>query len=285
MKDRLFIPMYIDKVKLFDLNSIINGGFYEFKEISLSTDNNSSAEVHGKMGFNLFKIKGELDSKISKFRNKNVNENSKQVQTSASMLFELYKYLKEKEKIKSIKDANIGDFVELDMPFKSNSIVEFLKDCHTLFEFANRAVKLSNESTQTPGKKQNNQPSNEIKIINSLIELIDDKNNIVEFVGEDEKNIFVIYLNKDYLYHTQLERLDGYKLKYLTQVINISDDYSFFNDTSLSKINHEQLVEFIDGVKSIGDNDIFSKRLDLKTETGDKKVIVLDVISVFRIEN
>lgn len=45
MKNNLFIPMYIDKVKLFDLNSIINGGF---NEISLCTDNNANAELKGK---------------------------------------------------------------------------------------------------------------------------------------------------------------------------------------------------------------------------------------------
>lgn len=60
MKDNLFIPMYIDKVKLFDLNSIICGGFSEFNEITISTDNNSSTEVKANMGFNLFKLSGIL---------------------------------------------------------------------------------------------------------------------------------------------------------------------------------------------------------------------------------
>lgn len=73
MKNNLFIPMYIDKVKLFDLNSIICGGFSEFNEITISTDNNSSAEAKANMGFNLFKINGNVDAGISEDENKKNN--------------------------------------------------------------------------------------------------------------------------------------------------------------------------------------------------------------------
>lgn len=278
MKNSLFIPMYIDKVKLFDLNSIINGGFNEFNEISLCTDNNANAEVKGKMGFNLFKLNGNIQSGISIFRNKKVNENAKYIQTSASMLSNIYSYLKENKKIKSIKDCKIADFVELDMSFNSNSIAEFLKDCHTLIDFANKAIKLEK------GKKTVNLDG-ELKSVNSLINLLDNKTNVVEYVGEDDDSIYVVYLNKDYLYHTQLERLDGQKLKYLAQVINVTNDYSFCNDTVLSKINAKQIKDFIDAVKMIGNQDIFSKNFNLKTETDGKKVIILDVISILRVEN
>ncbi len=279
MKNNLFIPMYIDKVKLFDLNSIINGGFNEFNEISLCTDNNANAELKGKVGFNLFKLNGNIESGISRFRNKKVSENAKYIQTSASMLSNIYSYLKENKKIKSIRDCRIGDFVELNMAFNSNSIVEFLKDCHTLMDFANKTMKLEKS------KKQNANLDRELKIVDSLINLVDDKTNVVEYVGEDEIAIYVVYLNKDYLYHTQLERLDNQKLKYLAQVINITNLYNFCNDTVLSKINSKQIKDFIDAVKNIGNQDIFSKSFDLKTENNGKKVIILDVISILRVEN
>ena len=279
MKNNLFIPMYIDKVKLFDLNSIINGGFNEFNEISLCTDNNANAELKGKTGFNLFKLNGNIESGISRFRNKKVSENAKYIQTSASMLSNLYSYLKENKKIKSIRDCKIGDFVELNLAFNSNSIVEFLKDCHTLMDFANKTMKLEKSKTQHANL------DSELKIVDSLISLVDDKTNVVEYVGEDENAIYVVYLNKDYLYHTQLERLDNQKLKYLAQVINITNQYNFCNDTVLSKINAKQIKDFIDAIKNIGNQDIFSKSFDLKTETNGKKVIILDVISILRVEN
>ncbi len=279
MKNNLFIPMYIDKVKLFDLNSIINGGFNEFNEISLCTDNNANAEIKGKMGFNLFKLNGNIESGISRLRNKKVSENAKYIQTSASMLSNIYSYLKENKKIKSIRNCEIGDFVELNMAFNSNSIVEFLKDCHTLMDFANKTMKLEKS------KKQNVNLDSALKIVDSLINLVDDKTNVVEYVGEDENAIYVVYLNKDYLYHTQLERLDNQKLKYLAQVINITNQYNFCNDTVLSKINTKQIKDFIDAVKNIGNQDIFSKSFDLKTENNGKKVIILDVISILRVEN
>lgn len=279
MKDNLFIPMYIDKVKLFDLNSIINGGFNEFNEISLCADNNANTELKGKTGFNLFRLNGNIESGILRFRNKKVSENTKYIQTSASMLSNIYSYLKENKKIKSIRDCKIGDFVELNMAFNSNSIVEFLKDCHTLMDFVNKAMKLEKS------KKQSANLDGELKTVDSLVNLVDNKTNIVEYVGEDENAIYVVYLNKDYLYHTQLERLDSQKLKYLAQIINITNQYNFCNDTVLSKINAKQIKDFIDAIKSIGNQDIFSKSFDLKTENDGKKVIILDVISISRVEN
>ena len=231
------------------------------------------------MGFNLFKLNGSVESGISRFRNKKVSENAKYIQTSASMLSNIYSFLKENKKIKSIGDCKIGDFVELNIAFNSNSIVEFLKDCHTLMDFANKTMKLEKSI------KQSVNFDGELIIVDSLISLVNNKNNIVEYVGEDENAIYVVYLNKDYLYHTQLERLDSQKLKYLAQVINITNQYNFCNDTVLSKINAKQIKDFIDAVKNIGNQDIFSKSFDLKTENNGKKVIILDVISILRVEN
>lgn len=90
MKNNLFIPMYIDKVKLFDLNSIICGGFSEFNEITISTDNNSSTEVKANMGFNLFKINGNLDAGVNDGESKKIMGNTKYIQTSASMLSNIF---------------------------------------------------------------------------------------------------------------------------------------------------------------------------------------------------
>lgn len=177
------------------------------------------------------------------------------------MISNIYSYLKEKKKIKSIRDCKIGDFVELNLAFNSNSIVEFLKECHTLMDFANKTMKLEKS------KKQNANLDSELKIVDSLINLVDDKTNVVEYVVEDENAIYVVYLNKDYLYHTQLERLDNQKLKYLAQVINITNQYNFCNDTVLSKINAKQIKDFIDAIKNIGNQDIFSKNFDLKPKT------------------
>ena len=42
---------------------------------------------------------------------------------------------------------------------------------------------------------------------------------------------------------------------------------------------------YVDAVKNIGNQDIFSKSFDLKTENNGKKVIILDVISILRVEN
>lgn len=276
MNDKLFIPLYIDKVKLFDINSIICGGFSEFNEINVSSDNNITTDFKTGAGFNLFKLNANVETGMKDSDLKKVTGNAKYIQTSSSMLSNLYSELE--KKIKSIDSAKSGDFVELELCFNLNSILAFLTDCKVLIDFGNQALKLSEN-------KDGKELKNTIKIIDSLINLIDNKSNVVEIVAEDDKYVYVTYLNMDYLYHTQLERIDGQELKYLAQVINIVDNYNFCNDTVLSKFSPNLIDEFITSIKSISTQDFFSKNMQLKTDAGGKKVVLLDVISICRRES
>lgn len=279
MKNSLFIPMYIDKVKLFDLNSIICGGFSEFNEITISTDNNSTAEVKANMGFNLFKINGNVDAGVNEDENKKITGNSKYIQTSASMLSNIFCELKN-DKIKNeIKDCKIGDFIDINLSFNLNSILEILKKMKTLINFANQALKFDRTS------KNNGNLNNEIKAIESLITMLNNDSGVVELVSETDEYIYVTYLNKEYLYHTQLERIDGHNLNYLAQVVDIRDNYYFCNDTVLSEFNGEYIKEFIESIKDLNKQDIFSKELNLVTDAKGKKIVLLDIISITRKNN
>lgn len=279
MKNSLFIPMYIDKVKLFDLNSIICGGFSEFNEITISTDNNSTAEVKANMGFNLFKIKANLDAGVNEDENKKITGNSKYIQTSASMLSNIFSELKN-DKIKNeIKDCKIGDFIDINLSFNLNSILEILKKMKILINFGNQALKFDRTS------KNNGNLNNEIKAIDSLITMLNNDSDVVELVSETDEYIYVTYLNKEYLYHTQLERIDGHNLNYLAQVVDIRDNYSFCNDTVLSEFNGDYIKDFLESIKDLNKQDVFSKNMNLVTDANGKKIILLDVISITRKNN
>lgn len=279
MKNSLFIPMYIDKVKLFDLNSIICGGFSEFNEITISTDNNSTAEVKANMGFNLFKINANLDAGVNEDENKKITGNSKYIQTSASMLSNIFSELKN-DKIKNeIKDCKIGDFIDINLSFNLNSILEILKKMKILINFGNQALKFDRTS------KNNGNLNNEIKAIDSLITMLNNDSDVVELVSETDEYIYVTYLNKEYLYHTQLERIDGHNLNYLAQVVDIRDNYSFCNDTVLSEFNGDYIKDFLESIKDLNKQDVFSKNMNLVTDANGKKIILLDVISITRKNN
>ena len=274
MKNSLFIPMYIDKVKLFDLNSIICGGFSEFNEITISTDNNSTAEVKANMGFNLFKINANLDAGVNEDENKKITGNSKYIQTSASMLSNIFSELKN-DKIKNeIKDCKIGDFIDINLSFNLNSILEILKKMKILINFGNQALKFDRTSKNTGNL------NNEIKAIDSLITMLNNDSDVVELVSETDEYIYVTYLNKEYLYHTQLERIDGHNLNYLAQVVDIRDNYSFCNDTVLSEFNGDYIKDFLESIKDLNKQDVFSKNMNLVTDANSKKIILLDVISL-----
>lgn len=279
MKNSLFIPMYIDKVKLFDLNSIICGGFSEFNEITISTDNNSTAEVKANMGFNLFKINGNLDAGVNEDENKKITGNSKYIQTSASMLSNIFSELKN-DKIKNeIKDCKIGDFIDINLSFNLNSILEILKKMKILINFGNQALKFDRTSKNTGNL------NNEIKAIDSLITMLNNDSDVVELVSETDEYVYVTYLNKEYLYHTQLERIDGHNLNYLAQVVDIRDNYSFCNDTVLSEFNGDYIKDFLESIKDLNKQDVFSKNMNLVTDANGKKIILLDVISITRKNN
>lgn len=275
MKNELFIPMYIDKVKLFDLNSIICGGFSEFNEITISTDNNSTSKVEGTAGFNLFKINSNLNANTSEEEKNKITGNSKYVQTSASMLANIYCELKNRKVKNEINNCLIGDIVDLNLKFNNNSVLEYLKKMKVLINFANHAAKLDTNS-------KGNNFSSEIKILDSVISMLDNNTNIVEFTCSDSNYIYVTYLNKEYLYHTQLERIDGHNLNYLAQVVDITDDYNFCNDTVLSEFKGSVIDDVIKSLKALNNPEYFSKAFNLITEVGDKKVVVLDVISISR---
>lgn len=274
MKKELFVPMYIDKVKLIDFNSILFDGFNEFTELTVSTDNSNSVKSEAGAGFQLFKIKSGLETGENAENHQVITGNSKYIQTATTMLNKLYEELKESIK----KDANelqIGDLVDLDLNFKSNSITEFLGRIKTLVVFAQKTQKFVKDTKPVDFKDT-------IKIIDQLIEMIDTKDNVVEFVCETEDCIYVTYLKKECLYHTQLERINNQKLSYLAQVVDITDEYYFCADTVLSEFNPTVIEEIIESLKNIGNQEAYSKKFDIVTDNNRKKVIVLDVIGISR---
>lgn len=180
MKNSLFIPMYIDKVKLFDLNSIICGGFSEFNEITISTDNNSTSEVKTNMGFNLFKINGNIDAGVNDEESKKITGNSKYIQTSASMLSNIFSELKNEKVKNEIKNCKVGDFIDLNLKFSLNSVLEILKKMKLLINFGNQALKFDKTN------KNNGNLNNEMKSLESLINMLNNDSNVVELVSETD---------------------------------------------------------------------------------------------------
>lgn len=146
----------------------------------------------------------------------------------------------------------------------------------TLISFGNQALKFDKSS------KTNVNLNNEIKAIESLITMLNNDSDVVELVSETDEYIYVTYLNKEYLYHTQLERIDGHNLNYLAQVVDIRDNYCFCNDTVLSEFNGEYIKGFIESIKDLNKQDILSKNLNLVTDAKDKIIVLLDVISITR---
>lgn len=276
MKNDIFIPMYIDKVKLFDLNSIICGGFSEFNEIAVSTDNNSNLEIKANMGFNLFKLNNALNAGVGEEENKKITGNSKYIQTSASMLANIFSELKKDKVKKTVDDCEIGDFIDVNLSFNLNSVLEILKKMKTLMSFGNQVLKLDKT------KKSTNNLNAEIKTFESLIAMLDNSSNVVEFVCDQGDYIYVIYLKKEYLYHTQLERISGHELNYLAQVVDIRESYNFCDDTVLSEFSGKYISEFIEIIRNINQQDMFSKKMNLITDNNNKKVVLLDVISITR---
>lgn len=281
--DNLFLPVYINKDRLLDINSILFDGYSDFSEMTL--ENNTDAKksnksnVNGSVGMKIFNLSsGIQDEQIDGQSNKE-KITLKKVQTTSSLLASTLKILKNKKLIKEEK-FNIGDFVEITGVFKNNSICDLLEQFIEMISFAELANKLSNNNNNN--KNETSKTKEQIKQVKQMIKTKDDLER--ELVYETQNEIYVIHLLTNNIYNSSLDNIYNNNLTYFCQVKNIANDYNFFSDTQLCKFDSGLLADFISQLKSIVNECNGSYRFDfeLLSNSNNKKVYELELIAIYR---
>ena len=281
--DNLFLPVYINKDRLLDINSILFDGYSDFSEMTLESNNdskkNNKANINGTAGMKIFNLSSDLEDVQIDSESKKEKITLKKVQTTSSLLASTLKILKNKRLIK-VGSFSIGDFVEITGIFKNNSICDLLEQFTEMMSFAELASKLSNDKSNELSKTKD-----QIKQVKQMIKRKDDLER--ELVYETPNEIYVIHLLTNNIYNSSIDNICNNKLTYFCQVKNISNSYNFFSDTQLSKFDNTILTDFVSQLKKIVSecNDSYHFDFELLSNSNNKTVYELELISIYRKTN
>lgn len=281
--DNLFLPVYINKDRLLDINSILFDGYSDFSEMTLESNNdskkNNKANINGTAGMKIFNLSSDLEDVQIDSESKKEKITLKKVQTTSSLLASTLKILKNKRLIK-VGSFSIGDFVEITGIFKNNSICDLLGQFTEMMSFAELASKLSNDKSNELSKTKD-----QIKQVKQMIKRKDDLER--ELVYETPNEIYVIHLLTNNIYNSSIDNIYNNKLTYFCQVKNISNSYNFFSDTQLSKFDNTILTDFVSQLKKIVSecNDSYHFDFELLSNSNNKTVYELELISIYRKTN
>lgn len=279
-KDICFLPVYINKTKLLDINSILFDGYSEFSEINYQNEDKNNSVQKGKVsvgiGMSIFSLGSQLESDRSIDNSITSNIKLKKIQTSSSLLANTIKILKNKNLLKT-SPTKVGELIEFDGIFKNNSLGDFIDQIIGMTSLAKIANKLGNKDIKETDYKGLSDSMNTFKQLISL-----KSSQKAELVYENDDTVIVIKIDENYLYNCNLNDIYNNELTFFGQIKGIYDNYKFFSDTPLSKFNVEQLNEFIEGIKPMVNNGIYNIDFELMTSNKGKKVIEIDIIAIYR---
>ena len=279
-KELCFLPVYINKTKLLDINSILFDGYSEFSEVNYHNEEVKNSTQKGKVnagvGMSIFNLGSHLESESLKNNNVISNVSLKRIQTSSSLLANTIKILKKNRMLKYVP-SKAGELIEIKGEFKNNSLIDLLEQISEMTNLAKLASKL--KGTNEDSKKCNNM----IDDIRTLKQMLSSKSgNKSELVFETKSIIYVAKIDDSCLYNCDLNDIYNNQLYFLGQIKGMYKKYKFFSDTPLSKFNPKQIDEFIDGLKPVVENGIFDIDFEVMTNNNEKTVVELDIVAIYR---
>lgn len=278
-KKELFFPYYVNQGRLLDIYAILNDGYSEYVElttaISAEKSKGASGEANGNGGFKLFNFGGSLSGNIEKTDTHQTENREKKIQTVTSVLSIVKTALEEKGYLNEISSVQAGQFVCLPVTLSINSIKSLLSEMSELMKLAG--------SMQQIGAT--------IKVANRDTRKIDDLLRTIQvlFNGEEilyETDNFAIVGNvvDSNLYQATRSDIIGTELNCLAQVKRIfPDGTELMKNTIFTRIRDANAKEqFIAGVSSITDNNIFDFEAIAKPFIHGKPVYQLEIIALYQ---
>ena len=222
-----FLPVYIDKTKLLDINSILFDGYSEFSEVNCTNEDKNSTSQKGKanagIGMSIFSLGSQLESDSSNNKNLISNISLKRVQTSSSLLANTIKLLSKNQMLKHIP-LRTGQLIEVKGEFKNNSLIDCLDQLLNIANFAQLATKFAKKNTD---QTDYNSMKKEIKKIQEI--LSSNLKNKSELVYETNECIYVAKIDPNCLYNCGLYDIYNNELNFFGQIKGIYKNYKFFS--------------------------------------------------------
>lgn len=224
----MFLPYYINKSRLLDIYSILNGGYEEYIEITSSDLEEKGANkkigANASIGFNLINIGGEASLEKSYNKSKSVQINRKKVQTLTSMTDIVIKEMRNKGILVPFSlDIKDGYFVETNVNFIKNSVKGTIEELIDLMKL----LKNIDPKQKTTNYKQ----------LTAIGDIFPEDYGI-ELVSEYDDYAIVGYAKWENLYQSNPYDIINNELLCLCQIKNIFSDgtellkHSFVPDTN-----------------------------------------------------
>lgn len=273
----IFTPYYINQNRLFDLYSILNGGYSEYEEVSFS--NSSSIKSGGKAGlsagasgFKLIKISGSGEGYRENQNEKSSGITTKKVQTVTSILGSVLDKMRKDQYIKLVDDVSIGDYVEINVHFKLNSVKYIIQQLQSILDMFVFAKTLGVQANFPYDKKQIDNIS---KTMTSMFDTLE------VFCERDEYAVLTNLKESD-LYLSQIHDVVDTEIQCFCQIKNIYlEGTKLLKNTTFSKIkNDDARNKFTDAIDGLSSNNIIDMGTRVLTEIKDKKVYEVEIISL-----
>lgn len=274
----VFFPYYVNKGRLLDIYAILNRGYSEYEELSLSSNSETKkggkGEISIETNFKIFKLGGKAGDEKTRSNSDGTTLSMKKIQTIPSILKIVLEDLTEKKYIKRIENANVGDFVEIDsVSFQINSIKLLMDEVDEILKLTAemKAYGTTEQKKKIQGFKN---MSKSIRVLCHGEELLYQNANYAIF-----GNVF-----DECLYQAVKTDLIDSEFKCLCQIKRKFDNgTSLMKNTIFSKVKGRDVKKkFIDAVYEFQENDAIDFDSVAISEITGKPVYEIEIIALYK---
>lgn len=276
----LFFPYYVNQERLLDIFAILNHGYSEFSEVSVSSKTEKNKKGKAELSLSGFKIFNfGIDGKTSGEANSNNSTQGqtteRKVQTVTSVLSKVKYELANRKMLVDIINSKPGNFVCLPVNLSINSIQLLLNELADIFKLTDEISKLEKK----PSTKSSDSKELE-KISKAMKRLFDGE----EILFQTDSYAIIGNIIESNLYQSVTSDLIRTELKCLAQVKRVfPEGTELMRNTIFSKINEpESKQELIDALKGFTVNNVYDFDAVVVPSIHDKPVYQLEIIALYQ---
>lgn len=215
----LMFPILIDKGRILDLYSMLNGGMTISETSNTSNSSNEKMTNSGSIGAGISIIKGDKTAAVTNENQGVHSSGSVRAPTLLSMLKEIVNSGKINHL--SVKDLEPHSFAVIDVNFMLSSLRNPMEKMANLL----LSVKTINEGALPESKMNTEQAMLQEQFVTNLESIVTGVNQIMDeqLVMESEEFVVRARLDRENLYNSKVDDLIGYDLRCLCYIRRIRE--------------------------------------------------------------
>lgn len=281
-------PYYVNQPRLLDLFSLLNDGYSEYEEISVSNEKriktDKRAGVQGSGGFKLFNLGINAEISHEKDDGERTDSTTKRVQTIPTMLKMAINKMKKRGylfsgELKQPDRIKAGMFVLTAVKLKINSIRSLMTETEDLLKLG-RNIENSTSIQAGQKKSENNKLLTQVQQMQGIVK---------ELVGAEE----AVYITDDYalvgnisdesLYQASRQDLIGTSLTCLAQVKRVfKDGAPLLRNTIFAKLDDQKSKQgLISSLEQLAKASGYQFEADVVPAVQNKPVYELELVALY----